>query len=374
VDEPSLSHDDPNLVPRAVALMGERRGFYVSIDGGDSAVVPRFIADGTLVEATKIAAYPDLRSLAALAVRTWGRKYDVSVFQTGPTRTVLAFRPHAGRQPRVGPDTTVKTLRHLEPDLANLGTEWMERGLAFHVSVDGDDAAIARAALISDGEFNPVAMITGDAGKRLGPLQIVGMRSPLFKYEISVRRTEPGIVEFSFHPRLHAPVRPDVPWATAGGSLDLFVCAAEENAVRSGSLEFAGHLDIVVEPDDFQDYGICRNVRVFASLGVDGVHYALVGIGGAIVDESPVIEVSPTDSESVRFIAPDLVHFLAWGCDVQADEISRLFEAELRGSSVLMAFLNEHFVYMRLSEPRRIEELARKYASLLPTILVSRTR
>src|SRR5438093_307787 len=59
-----------------------------------------------------------------------------------------------------------------------------------------------------------------------------------------------------------------------------------------------------------------KNALTFASMGVDGVHYAVVTRGGSVRDDSPVVQVSPMDSDDVVRLADSFLEYLADGCGV----------------------------------------------------------
>lgn len=58
-----------------------------------------------------------------------------------------------------------------------------------------------------------------------------------------------------------------------------------------------------------------QNSSTFASTGGDGVHYGLLHVRGALVDESPVVMTVPMNFDHENLIVgEDLLDFLALGC------------------------------------------------------------
>ena len=73
------------------------------------------------------------------------------------------------------------------------------------------------------------------------------------------------------------------------------------------------------------------NAVTFASMGVDGVHYAILKRDGQVRDDSPVVYVSPMDSDDLTILAESLLSFLAVGCGVSARKMQSVFNAERSG-------------------------------------------
>lgn len=71
----------------------------------------------------------------------------------------------------------------------------------------------------------------------------------------------------------------------------------------------------VIHPPD-PDYGYDetpQNSLTFGAMGVDGVHYVILTIDGEVRDDSPVVYVSPMDSDCYHILAADFLTFLAEG-------------------------------------------------------------
>lgn len=119
--------------------------------------------------------------------------------------------------------------------------------------------------------------------------------------------------------------------------------------------------ECVIHPPDL-DYGYestPRNAVTFGCMGVDGVHYALLAIDGAVTDTSPVVQVSPMDfSDPYTVLADSFLAFLADSCGVSRDEMAAVFSAERAGTAVLASYLRERFWMDRLwDDEDRIDSL-----------------
>ncbi|MEX2216200.1 MAG: hypothetical protein WD768_18965 [Phycisphaeraceae bacterium] len=112
----------------------------------------------------------------------------------------------------------------------------------------------------------------------------------------------------------------------------------------------------VVHPPtpDFGYESTPANGLTFGSMGVDGVHYVILKLNGFVVNDSPVIEVSPMDfSDVYQVLGESFLGFLATGCAVSPTEMESVFETELSGSQTLIAFLKERFDISRLWKQKR---------------------
>lgn len=112
-----------------------------------------------------------------------------------------------------------------------------------------------------------------------------------------------------------------------------------------------------------EDYGYDatpRNAVTFGAMGVDGVHYAVLRIGGVIDDNSPVIQVAPMDfSDPYSLLAESFLEYLAVGCGVSITEMQRVFDAEHDRGDALVAFLRDHFDQSRLWDEHRDRSMER---------------
>ena len=93
-------------------------------------------------------------------------------------------------------------------------------------------------------------------------------------------------------------------------------------------------------------------------MGVDGVHYAILKIDGAITDESPVIHVSPMDfSAPYAVLGESFLAYLAAGCGISHSEMEAVFAAERTCGKKLVPFLKTHFDHSRLYNEMRLRSL-----------------
>ena len=124
--------------------------------------------------------------------------------------------------------------------------------------------------------------------------------------------------------------------------------------------EILGDEELILPPSP--DYGYDstpRNALTFAAMGVDGVHYAILKINGAIGDDSPVVHVGPMDfSEPYLVVGDSFINYLATACGITAREMEAVFQAERAGQGRLVPFLKQHFVPARLYDETRLRKLA----------------
>ncbi len=93
-------------------------------------------------------------------------------------------------------------------------------------------------------------------------------------------------------------------------------------------------------------------------MGVDGVHYAVLTMEGAVTDESPVIQVCPMDfDDPYQVLGENFFGFLADGCGVSREAMSDVFAGERAGTPTLVAYLRERMDMSRLSDDQRYESL-----------------
>lgn len=102
------------------------------------------------------------------------------------------------------------------------------------------------------------------------------------------------------------------------------------------------------------------NAVTFATMCVDGVHYAILEIDGGLRDDSPVIQVSPMDSDTYIVLADSFLTYLADACGVSTRKMKSLFVAERTGKRVLAGFLRRHFDGLKLFKESRLRKF-RKY-------------
>ena len=117
--------------------------------------------------------------------------------------------------------------------------------------------------------------------------------------------------------------------------------------------------------EDFGYQSTPKNAITFANMGVDGVHYAILKLEGAIRDDSPVIQVSPMDSDDITVLGESLLGYLADGCGVSNEEMKMIFEADRAGEPQLVSFLTRHFRRNQLLEEKRTDKLNARYGHLV---------
>jgi len=124
--------------------------------------------------------------------------------------------------------------------------------------------------------------------------------------------------------------------------------------------------DVLVPPvEDFGYPSTPRNALTFASMGVDGVHYAVLKRGGMVRDDSPVIQVSPMDSDGVLVLAESFLQYLAGGCGISSRQLEIVFSAQRAGKRALLPFIAEHFRRARLISEERNAEMTARYGNLI---------
>src|SRR6266446_6439094 len=125
--------------------------------------------------------------------------------------------------------------------------------------------------------------------------------------------------------------------------IDAFAALTEPSRVLDG--------DTILCPAS-EDYGYQstpKNALTFASMGVDGVHYAILKCRGAVRDDSPVVQISPMDSDDVLILAESFLQYLADGCGVSAQQTQIFFDAQRAGKPALIPFIVAHFRRDRLT-------------------------
>ncbi len=117
--------------------------------------------------------------------------------------------------------------------------------------------------------------------------------------------------------------------------------------------------------EDYGSQSTPENAITFAEMGVDWVHYAILKLEGAVRDDSPVIQVSPMDSDDITVLGESIAEFLADGCGVSHEEMKTIFEADRAGSPRLVSFLNGRFRLNQLLEEKRTDKLNARYGNLV---------
>ena len=107
------------------------------------------------------------------------------------------------------------------------------------------------------------------------------------------------------------------------------------------------------------------NGVTFAAMGVDGVHWAMLTRDGQVRDDSPVVYVSPMDSDDVTVIAESLISLLAFGCGVTPERMLEVFEQERSDGGHLVPFLRDHFRSEELLHDERVGPLQERFRHLI---------
>ena len=128
---------------------------------------------------------------------------------------------------------------------------------------------------------------------------------------------------------------------------DTFLRALERCGDQQGVLGAEG---VIYPPEpDFGYENTPRNALTFGSMGVDGVHYAVLTVQGSVRDDSPVIQVSPMDFSNPYYVLSEsFFKYLADGCGVTAMEMEEVFADERAGKQTLVPFLRGRFDQDRL--------------------------
>jgi len=121
---------------------------------------------------------------------------------------------------------------------------------------------------------------------------------------------------------------------------------------------------ILIPPNhDFGYMSTPANALTFSSMGVDGVHDALLKIGGEVCDNSPVLQISPMDSDDHIILAPTFLDYLADGCGVPKTKIRSLLAIE--NHDQLVPFLDERFESGRLLDEDRARKMNARFGHLI---------
>lgn len=131
--------------------------------------------------------------------------------------------------------------------------------------------------------------------------------------------------------------------------------------------EFLGGDRVLLPPNpDFGYDATPENALTFATMGVDGVHFALLLIDGEVRGDSPVVHVGPMDfSREVLIVAESFLDYLSRGCDLPPNEMSPIFDTEDLHPGTLIPFIADRFDGDRLLDESRIAELTLRHLHLV---------
>jgi hypothetical protein len=120
--------------------------------------------------------------------------------------------------------------------------------------------------------------------------------------------------------------------------------------------ELEGDSIICPPSEDYEYPSTPKNALTFGTMGVDGVHTAVIKIGGRVRNDSPVVQISPMDAKDVFVLAESFLSYLAHGCGVTVEKMEAVFEDERE----LHPFLAMHFKDSRLFDDAKIDKLTAK--------------
>jgi len=120
-------------------------------------------------------------------------------------------------------------------------------------------------------------------------------------------------------------------------------------------------LEVVAPPDTYpRCEALPERARVFATLGVDGVHFALLS-GESMSADDPVVEITPTEDSACRIVAASFASFVARGADVEIDVVQAA--AGKGGSNRVLAAIVSDIQYVRaVRSDATTRRLTKKYA------------
>lgn len=119
--------------------------------------------------------------------------------------------------------------------------------------------------------------------------------------------------------------------------------------------------DYLVYPPnpDFGYDATPRNALTFATMGVDGVHYAVLTSDGVVGDGSPVIQICPMDfDQEYAVLGESFLDYLATGCGVGVAQMASVLVAERATGNRLVPFLRVLFQHSRMLGDARVRALA----------------
>ena len=132
--------------------------------------------------------------------------------------------------------------------------------------------------------------------------------------------------------------------------------------------KYEGILDgdyLIAPPDPALGYHSTPiNALTFSRMGADGVHTAILAVDGKVDDQSPVVYVSPMDSNDLMVLAPSFLEFLADGSGVSSARIATLLDAAESDPAPLLDLLKSRFDTGRMLDEDRLETLGKRYIHL----------
>jgi len=144
---------------------------------------------------------------------------------------------------------------------------------------------------------------------------------------------------------------------------DIFIKAFAALDDRSRVLD--GDRILCPPSEDFGYQSTPKNALTFASMGCDGVHYAILKRDGLARDDSPVVQFSPMDSNDITVLASSFLRYLADGCGVSEEQMEAVFEAERAGRAELVDFLSARFDGVTLLAEERTVDLNARFGHMV---------
>ena len=158
------------------------------------------------------------------------------------------------------------------------------------------------------------------------------------EFDLRPNPFKPGEMMRVMRPK-QSPLRPPTP-IEPGCTFDLFARATLRAADPSA---FWGRDRFLLPPDDsdYRSYGPSpKNALPFLSMCVDGVHWTLLAVDGAVREDSPVIRVSPMDFSDPHAVeAPSFMDWIRPATGPDRDELIAALDRERAGGDALSPHL-----------------------------------
>lgn len=96
----------------------------------------------------------------------------------------------------------------------------------------------------------------------------------------------------------------------------------------------------IIDEDDRMFHRTAKGATPIATYGVDGMHLAILGIPGSPIDECPVAQICPMDSQAIWFVGSSIIDFLATSCNIEPEEVRKRIDDD---ASSFLSFIDEEF-------------------------------
>jgi hypothetical protein len=128
----------------------------------------------------------------------------------------------------------------------------------------------------------------------------------------------------------------------------IFVNAFERASDRDWLTAMGDENRVFPPSEDFGYSSIPKSAIVFGAMGVDGVQYAILQRDGIVRDDSPVIHVSPMDSDSpYTLLAHSFMEYLPTASGVSVAEMRSILYQERSDGNVLLLFMRDRFAHSK---------------------------